>query len=371
MNNHFRTLKRYNYFLLFVLGGIFVSCQKSGDKTKVLEQEITESVYASGIVKSVAQYEVFSASNGIIKEILVAEGDSVKKGSPLFIIDNEVSAFSTENARIAMELSKEQSGPSSNTLLELEGRLKLAHEKLVNDSIMFDRQKVLWEQNVGSKLDYERRDLAYKTSSTEYESVFLQYQQLKSELEKKYQQSQNTFQISKKQESDFTIKSNINGFVYDILKEPGEFITSQTPVAIVGTAGQFEVELQVDEFDIVKILKNQRVFLTLDSYRNKVFEGIILKVEPIMNPRTRTFTVDAGFINAPEILYPNLTVEASILIQKKDRALTIPASYLIGNDKVLTAPKETSQVTTGISNMQWVEILSGLKKDQEIYQPSK
>jgi len=127
--------------------------------------------------------------------------------------------------------------------------------------------------------------------------------------------------------------------------------------------------LQVDEFDIVKISKDQRVFLTLDSYRNKVFEGIILKVAPIMNSRTRTFTVDVVFIKAPEVLYPNLSVEASILIQKKDRALTIPASYLIGNDRVLTAPKETTQVYTGISNIQWVEILSGLKKDQEIYQP--
>jgi len=368
MNYYFQTSK-ICYFLLFVFVWIFNSCQKSGDTTKVLEQEITESVYASGIIKAVEQYEVFAASTGIIKEILVEEGDAVSKGSPLFIIDNEVSTFSAENARIAMELSKDQSDPSSNTLRDLEGRLKLAHEKMINDSVLYVRQMTLWEQNVGSKLDLERRELAFKASSTEYNSILLQNQQLKSELEKKYQQSRNTFQISKKQESDFTIKSNIDGLVYDILKEPGEFITSQIPIAIVGASGKFEVELQVDEFDIVKISKDQRVFLTLDSYRNKVFEGIILKVAPIMNSRTRTFTVDVVFIKAPEVLYPNLSVEASILIQKKDRALTIPASYLIGNDRVLTAPKETTQVYTGISNIQWVEILSGLKKDQEIYQP--
>ena len=68
---------------------------------------------------------------------------------------------------------------------------------------------------------------------------------MQTDLEKKYRQSVNTFEISKKQESDLTVKSNINGIIYDILKEPGEFVTTQTPIAIVGAAGRFEIELQV------------------------------------------------------------------------------------------------------------------------------
>jgi len=205
MNYYFQTSK-ICYFLLFVFVWIFNSCQKSGDTTKVLEQEITESVYASGIIKAVEQYEVFAASTGIIKEILVEEGDAVSKGSPLFIIDNEVSTFSAENARIAMELSKDQSDPSSNTLRDLEGRLKLAHEKMINDSVLYVRQMTLWEQNVGSKLDLERRELAFKASSTEYNSILLQNQQLKSELEKntnshgihfRFQKNRNPISLSK------------------------------------------------------------------------------------------------------------------------------------------------------------------------------
>jgi len=347
----------------------FSGCKKSADTTKVIEQSISESVYASGIVKAAGQYEVFAAGNGIIKSILVKEGDSVAKDSPLFIIDNAISAYNSENARIAMELSKEQTGPSSNTLLELEGRLKLAREKMLNDSVLLVRQNNLWAQKVGSKQDQERRELAYKSSTTEYHSVLLQYNQMKSELEKKYRQSVNTFEISKKQQSDFIIKSNLNGLVYDILKEPGEFITTQTPIAIVGAAGQFEIELQVDEFDIVKIKKDQRVFITMDSYHDKVFESVVMRVEPIMNSRTRTFTVYANFVNLPEVLYPNLTVEANILIRKNDNSLTIPAAYLMHDNRVLTAPEETTQVTTGITNMQWVEIVKGLQKDQEIYLP--
>lgn len=230
------------FSLLAVVSGFLMpSCKSGGDKTKVIEQSITESVYASGIIKSGNQYDVFASSNGIIKEILISEGDTVAPGTPMFIIDNTVSAFNAENARIAMELSKEQTGPASNTLRELEGRLKLAYERMLNDSVLLIRQQNLWNQDVGSKLDLERRELAYKSSRTDYNSVLLQYNQIKSELEKKYRQAENNFQISKKQESDFTIKSNINGLVYDILKEPGEFITTQTPIAIVGAPGQFEI----------------------------------------------------------------------------------------------------------------------------------
>ncbi len=358
-------------FGLLIFSG-FIALQGCASKETtytVKEKPVSESVYASGVIKAAQQYEVYAGVNGIIKKILVEEGDTVSAGTPLIIIDNTVSEFAADNARIAMEMSKDQTGPASNTLLDLEARLKLARERMLNDSILLKRQQNLWDQQVGAKLDLEKRELAFKSSNTDYYSVLLQYNQLKSDLEKKYRQSVNTFEISKKQQSDFSAVSNINGIVYDLLKEPGEFITTQTPIAIVGSADIFEIELQVDEFDIVKIKKGQRVFLTMDSYHEKIFEGIVQRIGPIMNPRSRTFTVFADFVDIPEVLYPNLTVEANVLIQKKDKALVIPAAYVTGGKGVLTAPDETTQVVTGISNMEWVEIIEGIKKEQVIYLP--
>ncbi len=349
---------------------LLASCNRGSESTKPVVQDIAESVYASGLIKSVNQYDVFSPANGIILECLVTEGDSVSKGDTLFIVDNTISKLGSENARLSMELLKNQAGPGSPALLELESRMVLATDKKKNDSLMLARQRNLWEQGVGAKVELEQRELAYKTSLTEYKAIQLQYNLAKSELEKAYLQAQNNFRISTKQQTDFIIKSQITGTVYDILKEPGELISAQFPVAVIGETGKFEIELQVDEYDIVKIQKGQKVFLSMDSYRGEVFEAAIRRIEPLMNERTRTFIVWAEFTRPPVQLYPNLSVEANILIAKKQNVITIPSSYLLNDSSVLTAADETTFVKTGIRNLQWTEITSGITEGREIYLPS-
>lgn len=362
--------KEFCSFFSFIV--LFISsCGSHEESIKAVRQNISESVYASGVVKALEQYDVFSTSNGILTTVFVKVGDSVKAGMPLLKIDNAVSELSSANAKLNMERLKDKSGQSSATLLDLESRMRLAAEKYKSDSLLFERQKVLWQQNVGSKLEYEKRELAFNASQTEYNSARLQYEQVKSDLEKEYRQSKNNYLISQKQQTDFLVKSNIDGIVYAIYKDPGEYVSALTPVAVIGKAGVFELELQVDEYDIVNIKPGQQVFVTMDSYRGEVYQAKISRIEPFMNDRTRTFRVWADFTDAPEVLYPNLSVEANILIAKKEDALTIPSEYLIGSDRVLISPQDTISVTTGISNMQWVEIVKGLNPGQEVYKPSR
>lgn len=372
MNN--RSIFKLKFFysiasLLLIF--LFNSCSSSNKKTTTVVQDITESVYASGVIKAANQYEVFATTNGILKDVLVKEGDTIDIDTPLFIIDNKISAISSENARLTMELSKDKTGPASNTLRELEARLSLAKTKAENDSVLLVRQQNLWAQQVGSKVDLERRELAYRASKTDYQTIQLQLNQAKLELLQLYQHSVNNLKISEKQQSDFTIKSNIRGTVYSIIKEKGELVTIQAPLAIIGESEQFEIELQVDENDITRLKTGQRVFITMDSYRDKVFDAEITRVEPFMNQRTRTFKVVAKFHEKPPTLYPNLTVEANVLTNQKEKALTIPAPYLLKNNFVLTSPTDSTKVTVGIANMQWVEITGGLHENQEIYLPEK
>jgi multidrug efflux pump subunit AcrA (membrane-fusion protein) len=138
---------------------------------------------------------------------------------------------------------------------------------------------------------------------------------------------------------------------------------------VIGDASQFILELQVDEYDIARIKPGQKVFVTMDSYKGRVFEATITKIDPIMNDRSRSFKVEANFITLPENLYPNLTVEANILISTKENALTIPRNYLVDDDYVVLANGEKRKVITGLKDYQKVEIVQGLSKDEEIKRP--
>ncbi|HEX5000902.1 MAG TPA: efflux RND transporter periplasmic adaptor subunit [Bacteroidia bacterium] len=350
---------------------ILFSCQSGPAPIKPTLRDITESVYASGVIKASGQYDVYSSTTGILHEVLITEGDTVKTGTPLFKIDNTVSEIAAHNAAIALEQSKRKSSQSSSLLLDMEARLRLAKDKLSNDSLLLVRQKTLWDSQVGSKQDLEKRELAFQSSTTEYESLKLQYKQLKNDLDDAYLQAQNNYKISLKQQSDYIIKSSLDGIIFSVLRDPGELITPQLPLAVIGSSNQYEMELQIDEYDIAKIKPGLPVFVTMDSYKGQLFEGIITRFEPIMNERTRTIMAYATFIKQPERLIPNLTLEANILIRTKKNALTIPASYLINENKVLTAPNETTAVKIGISDLNYAEITDGISAGTTIYLPKK
>lgn len=350
---------------------LFHSCKESTPSLSPEKRDITESVYASGIIKAKGQYEIFSPYSGILIKNVVQAGDTITPETDLFMIDNTISSLNTENARINAELLRDKTGPGSNTLAELEKRVSLAGEKMLNDSLLFSRQQNLWKQQVGSKIDLEKRELNYKASKTEYESARLHYSQIKSELEKSYRQALNSLKISEKQKNDFIVRSHLSGTLFSTLKEPGEWVSTQTPLGVAGETGRFEIELQVDEFDIVKIKNNQKVFVSMDSYKGRSFEAVVSGVEPFMNNRTRTFRVFATFTNAPETLYPNLSVEANILISEKKNALTIPASYLINDKFVITSDHDTLEVKVGIKNLQWAEIEEGIDINSSIIMPAR
>jgi len=345
------------------------SCKENFEKTKPSVENITESVYASGIVKTKNQYQVFSTVNGLIRQILVTEGDIVKKGDPLIRIVNETSKLNMDNAKLAADFAAVNA--NQDKLNELKINIDLAKNKMDNDMLLLQRQRNLWAQSIGTKNDLEQRELAYKNSTTNYEAAILRYNDLKRQLNFSAQQSQKNLQISTSIANDFTIKSETNGKVYNILKEQGEIVNTLNPIAIIGDASDFLMELQVDEYDIARVKTGQKIVLTLDSYKGQVFEAAVTKINPIMNERSRSFTVEAGFVTKPQTLYPNLSIEANIIIQTKEKVLLIPRNYLIDDSLVLMENKQKRKVTTGLKDYQKAEILSGLSLNDIILKPAK
>ena len=132
-----------------------------------------------------------------------------------------------------------------------------------------------------------------------------------------------------------------------------------------------KLEMQVDEYDILKIKKGLIVLVNLDSYKGKVFEATVTKINPIMNERSKTFVVEAEFIKQPEILYPNITFEASIVMNTKNNALLIPRNFILNDSIVMKSNGDKVIVKTGLKDYQKIEILSGISAEDELIKPSE
>lgn len=359
------SLKRiiYLFFLVFLF-----ACKEKGQIVKPVFQPISESVYASGIIKAENQYEAYAPVNGIIDSVFVSEGDRIRKGSPILSVSSKVQHLNEENAELTAAFSDVNA--NKGKLKEAKFVSDLSRNKMRNDSLMYVRQKNLWQQRIGSKVEFEQRELAYQNAKVAYFSALVNYDDLKRQLNYNASLSKKNLLISGKLTDDFLLKSELDGTVFSIKREKGEIVTTQTPLAVIGNEKKFILEMQVDEYDIIKVQKGQLVEVSLDSYKGLVFEAVVTKINPLMDSRSRTFVVEAEFVKKPDSLYPNVSFEANIILSSKAKAMLVPRNYVLGDSIVVKRNGKRIRVKTGLRDYRKIEILSGITVDDELIPPT-
>jgi HlyD family secretion protein len=360
-------MKKLLYFSLYIF--LTTSCSENKEFYLVKKGDITESVYASGIIESKNQYMVYPTINGTLEMLYVDEGNVVQAGDSLASILNNNTVSNQKNAEIIAEYNNYDS--QINKIKDLELNAKQVEGKFKLDSINFERNKQLFEKELISKSDFEINELNYNNSKTSYYSILLKIEDLKKQLKLNDSQSKNNLNLSSLTKNDLILKSEVNGKVYSILKNKGELVTSQTPIFMIGSEKLYTIILQVDEYDIIKIKKNQTVIVNLDSYKEKTFNAKITKITPLMNERSKTFSVEAVFLNQPELLYPNLTLEGNILLSERKDVVTIPRNYLVEEKYVLNESGEKIEIKVGLKDFQKIEVIKGLSENQKIYLPEE
>jgi multidrug efflux pump subunit AcrA (membrane-fusion protein) len=353
----------YSKIIIWLSLFLAFGCNNSTETINPTKSNITESVYAAGIVKSNHQYEVFAELNGKIETIFVKEGDVVRQGAPLFKLENNSTILTTKNAWATAFTNDYQR--NNLKLLQAQNAIDLAQKNVKNDSILLVRQQSLWKQNIGSKIELEQQELRYENARANLKKANVVYEDLNRQLKLASEQSKNNLKIAQSTESDLIIRSEFDGVVYKINAKKGEFASGTKPLAVLGKQ-DFVIEFNVDELDIVKIKKGQKVIVRMDSYKDQVFEATISFIYPMMDERKRAFRVEALFTKAPKVLYPNLTLEANIIINEKKEVLTIPTNYLIDDTAVMLKNGTIRPIKTGLKDYNTVEVLDGIDENTKI-----
>ena len=354
--------------LIFFCFSFWFSCSQKEESVLPTQTRLTESVYSSVTIQPDSLYQAFSAVGGILERNLVEEGNIVTPETPLVQIINNTPKLNTENAQYTLRLAQENYSGRDGILGSIKDEIFSAELALRNDSINYFRQKNLWEQNIGSKVQYETKELAYELSQNKVQLLRSNLKRTENELFTNLQQAKNNYRASQIFTEDFTVISKINGKVYALYKNPGEIVNTMEPLAAIGSAHNFIVELLVDEVDIVKINVGQKTLVTLDAYGSRVFEAEVSKIYPKKDERSQTFKVEAIFTDPPDKLYPGLAGEGNIIIDEKEKVLTILREYLVNETQVRTADGLRT-VKLGLRDLERVEILDGIDEKTRIFKP--
>lgn len=270
-----------------------------------------------GNVEVVENAALFAGVPGIVKIIHVKEGETVKKGEVLVTLD-------------AAQL---ESG-----IKELEKGLELAAK-------VFEKQKVLWDQKIGSEIQ------------------FLESKNNKEGLEQKL--------ITMREQLDmYKIRAPFNGIVDEINPKVGEPAGGQVPVARIMNLSKVFLEGDVSEAYISSVKENSLVEVKFPSLGESVMAKVT-RVGNFINPSNRTFKVKVEFINPRGKYKPNQLAIMKIRDYKSPNTLVIPARIVqqdrSGKDYVYTFEDKEGQkrirkleLELGKTYENSVEVISGL-----------
>lgn len=358
------------YFIFFSLLSLTLwSCQKKQETVKLTYRELTEAVYASGNILPQEEYKLFPMVEGYVVQKLVKDGEVVKAGQALFILDNDQQKVREQTTGKIFSIASQNASDNSPALQELNASIANARNKLANDSLNFVRYQNLMNSNAVPQIDYDKAALAYKTAKNDYLAQVRRYERTKNDLKISLENAKSQYEVNAKENANFVLRSKIDGIVYETYKEQGESVRRGETLALLGSDKKMYLKLSVDELDINKIKMGQEVLVSIDLVKDKTFKAKVSKIYPLLNKAEQSFRVDAEFGEEYPYKFVGLTVEANIIIYKKEKALVMPKALLIGTDSVFVVKngeKTKVKIKKGIENYDWVEILEGVKENEEI-----
>ena len=282
-------------------------------------------VELQGSVETKQNLVVTAEMGGILLRVYVKEGDKVNKGQLLASVDD---------------------GGMGQQLAQMQVQADLA-------KTTFERQKRLWDQKIGSEI---------------------QYLQAKSN----YEGQQNAINSMKQQLGKASIRAPFSGTIDDVITEQGSVVSpGQTPIMRLVNLSDMYIQTDVPETYITNVKTGKDVEVMFPVL-NKTLDAKIRQTGDFINPENRTFKVEIAVPNTDKTIKPNLTARLKINDYTNEKAILIPQNiisenaegeqyiYILENKEGEKAVAKRVIIETGVSQGDVIEVLSGIKDGDQI-----
>jgi HlyD family secretion protein len=343
-----------------LVGGIVIFSVNQANKGVVTVQtakvdkleSLVSQVTASGEVKPTTYTNITAQGFGRIIEILVKEGDHIKKGDRLLLQDN-VQANADVQAQDAA-INSGQSGvqAAEASYKATQSDLTMQEANLEKAKLDFDRGQGLYKDGLIAKQDFDQRKTTFDAAVATVEASRARMLAQKAQLEQvrsQLDQGKAVLVHTKDVLSKTTYVSPINGIVSYLPVRMGEYVVpgiQNATGSFLMTLSDMSVvtsEVKVDETDIVNVRVGQDADVTIDAVPGKVFKGKVTEIgsqavlrssglattqSTTSNQEAKDFKVVVTLENPPENLRPGLSTTAKIKTAERKGVIGIPIQAL-------------------------------------------
>ncbi|MEH6537066.1 MAG: efflux RND transporter periplasmic adaptor subunit [Psychroserpens sp.] len=291
------------------------------------ESVFTHYVELQGNVDTKKNLVIYPEYSGIMINVFVIEGQKVSKGQTLAKIDD---------------------GGLSQQVAQLQIQADLA-------KTTFERQKRLWDQNIGSEIQFLQAKSTYEAQ-----------QKAVSQLQQQVART--------------VVRAPFSGTIDDVITEQGSVVApGQTQLFRIVNLDKMYIETDVPENYITNVTEGKIVEVEFPVLGTSM-QAKVRQAGSFINPANRTFKVEVTIPNKDKNIKPNLTAKLKINDYTNEKAILIPLSIISENAKgeqyvyAITdksnnkAIAKRSIITTGKTQGDYIEVLSGLSNNDEIIQ---
>lgn len=356
---------------------------------KVVRQDLSSIVTASGEIKPRTYSNLGANTMGParITDILVVEGDHVKKGQVVARLESIQAAADVAAQRAAVGSSLADSTASEAAVVAAEQTIITAQATLERSKadadrarIDFERAEKLWAEKLIPRQDYDTRQsallaaqAAVKEAAARIEQEKARRNQIAAQLNS--QQSRvGQLQANLRRASDvldkYSVHSPIEGVVTNLPVRVGETVVpgiQNSPASNIMTVADMSLitaEVKVDETDIVNVRLGQLGDVTIDAIPNKIFKGKVIEIgntavlrstglaasqSTVSSQEAKDFRVVVALSDPPEGIRPGLSCTAKLTTDTRSQVLSIPIQALTVRQKgdLEPRPKKDEKTAKG------------------------
>ena len=376
-------------FVLLVIYNIFFGDKSSKlnvDKEKITIETIEKDVFKDyiaviGTVEPIKTIYLDAVEGGRVEEILIEEGNMVKKGDVIMrlsnsnlileISSNEAQVTRSINQLQSMVLNMEQRSLNyERDLIDLKKELKKQKRAYENNEKLYNNDHISYEEFKQSKESFEatqnKFDLFKK--AVRKDSIFRKNQT--EDIERTIERLEESGDIVRNRMENLKIKAPVNGELAALNPEIGEVINYGTRIGKVNILDNYKLNVEIDEHYISRVRNGLPGSF---NYTGKNFKLKLTKKYPEVDQGK--FTVDMEFAeNKPEDINIGQTFRIKLELGQSKEAVLIPRGGFYqstGGQWVYVVDKSGDfaykrEIRIGRQNPQYYEVLEGLQPGEKV-----
>jgi multidrug efflux pump subunit AcrA (membrane-fusion protein) len=339
------------------------SCGKKLDETTPVRKDVTETVFASGVLEAPNTYQLTAQADGYLIQVNFEEGEKVPVGKLLAVVDNKEPDFNRESAEALYRIAQGNTLPTAPALQQAQQSIGLNQQKMEQDLIQVQRYRRLSQSNSVSKVEVENAEWQYQTSKSAYESALENYRQLKqqaeqAEISNKAQKKVNEVVVSKNE-----IRALVSGKVYQKLKQKGDYVKRGEVIATIGQENGIYAKVSIDESNISKVRVGQPAVIQLNTNTGKTYRATVSEIMPMFDETSQSFTCKLTFSEPLDFQIINTQLQSNIETGLIKQALLIPRRFVtFGNMVTIKGHEQPLKIETEVISNEWVVVKSGISE---------